>query len=70
VGKATTSSQEGFDNDGMIWVLENASSTDGNVAPRARIIGNTTLLGNPVGLDFDGRSLYVDEKSKKPCLAF
>jgi hypothetical protein len=70
VGEATTTSQEGFDNDGMIWVLENASSADGDVAARARIVGNNTQLGNPVGIDFDGSSLYVAEKAKSLVLRF
>lgn len=70
VGKATTTSQAGFDNDGMIWILENASSANGNVSARARLIGNNTLLGNPVGLDFDGSSLYVAEKAKSLVMRF
>jgi hypothetical protein len=70
VGAATTLDQDGFDNDGMIWVLEQASSADGNVSAKARIIGSDTQLGNPVGIDFDGSSLYVAEKAKSLVLRF
>jgi hypothetical protein len=70
VGKATTTSQAGFDHDGMIWVLENASNANGNVSPRARIVGSNTQLGNPVGLTFDGNALYVAEKAKSLVLRF
>jgi hypothetical protein len=70
VGHATSLGQEGFDNDGMIWVLENASQANGNVTPRARIAGASTLLGNPVGLALDGSTLYVAEKAKSLILRF
>jgi hypothetical protein len=70
VGHATSLDQAGFDADGMIWVLENASRADGNVSARARIAGSNTLLGNPVGLVLDGSDMYVAEKARSLILRF
>ncbi len=70
VGHATSVDQEGFYTDGMVWVLENASRADGNVSPKARLVGANTLLGNPVALTFDGTSLYVAEKANSLVLRF
>jgi hypothetical protein len=70
VGYITAINETGFDTDGMIWVLENASRANGNVTPKARIAGSNTLLGNPVALTFDGTSLYVAEKANSLVLRF
>jgi hypothetical protein len=70
VGRITATNETGFDMDGMIWMLENASSADGDISPKARLAGPNTLLGNPVALTFDGTSLYVAEKAKSLVLRF
>lgn len=70
VGKATTTSQTGFDTDGVVWVIGNASTADGNVIAKARLAGSNTLLGNPVGLALHGDDLYVAEKAKSLVLRF
>ncbi|MEZ5534570.1 MAG: hypothetical protein R3F02_02995 [Thiolinea sp.] len=53
----------GVANDGRIYVIENASSAEGVTELRLELAGAQTLLGNPVDLAFDGRNLYVAEKS-------
>jgi hypothetical protein len=70
IGHATLVDHEGFDSDGMIWVLENASNANGNVTAKARLVGANTLLGNPVGLVLSGSDLYVAEKAKSLVLRF
>jgi hypothetical protein len=70
VGHATSLNQEGFDTDGMIWVLENASNANGDITAKARLAGANTLLGNPVGLALHGDDLYVAEKAKSLVLRF
>jgi hypothetical protein len=57
-------------NDGQLFVINNASSANGNVAVTAQIGGNNTLLGNPVDITFDGNNLYVAEKSNDVILRF
>lgn len=57
-------------NDGQLFVIENASSASGNVPVRTQIVGDNTLLGNPVDITFDGNSLYVAEKSNDVILRY
>lgn len=74
VGSVTT----GANDDGAIFVINKASSADGMVAPAVNIgDGNTTLnaasadeLGNPVDITFDGKNLYVAEKTKDQLYRF
>lgn len=70
VGLAASVNEEGFDTDGMIWVLENASSANGDVTAKARLAGSNTLLGNPVGLALHGDDLFVAEKARSLILRF
>ena len=70
VGAATTAEQPGFKNDGSLYVLENASTASGNVAPRRVVEGRWTLLGNPVDLILNGSEVRVAEKAGDFLLVF
>ena len=70
VGAATTVDQPGFQRDGSIYVLENASSADGNTEPRRVVEGRWTLLGNPVDIILNGSELRVAEKAGDFLLVF
>ena len=70
VGAATTADQAGFDVDGKVFVLEDASTLSGAAQVRAQIAGPATLLGNPVGAAWDGSHLYITEKTKDVVLRF
>ena len=70
VGAATTSSQPGFKNDGSLYVLENASTANGNVSPRRVVEGRWTLLGNPVDIILTGDEVRVAEKAGDFLLVF
>ena len=56
--------------DGSLYVIDNASSASGVVAPRASIAGAATALGNPVDLAFDGAHAYIAEKSNDQVLIY
>lgn len=56
--------------DGSLYVIENASTASGEVAPRATIAGSETALGNPVDLAFDGMHAYIAEKSNDQVLVY
>ena len=56
--------------DGQLFVIDNASTANGNVAVRALIGGPRSTLGNPVDITFDGEDLYVAEKTKDTVLRF
>ncbi len=70
VGSATTADEPNFDTDGSVFVIANASLVDGGAEVQAQLTGPNTLLGNPVGLAFDGASLFVTERSKDVVLRF
>ncbi len=70
VGAATTPEQPGFKNDGSLYVLENASTADGNATPRRVVEGRWTLLGNPVDLILNGDEVRVAEKAGDFLLVF
>ena len=70
VGSATTADQPDFAADGKIFVIENASAADGLTEVRLQIAGPSTLLGNPVGVAFDGTHLFVTERTKDAVLRF
>ena len=74
VGAATTADQAGFDTDGKVLILGNASSADGSTEAKAALVGPNTLLGNPVGAAFDssgnGADLFITEKTKDVVLRF
>lgn len=53
----------GVATDGRIYVIENASGADGVTDLMLELAGSQTKLGNPVDLAFDGKALYVAEKS-------
>ncbi len=56
--------------DGQLFVIDNASTANGNVMVRAQIGGPRSTLGNPVDITFDGEDLYVAEKTKSTVLRF
>lgn len=56
--------------DGAIFVIDNASIADGNVAVSRQISGPATLLGNPVDIVLSGTDLRVAEKSNDAVLVF
>ena len=60
----------GSNSDGQLFVIDNASTANGNVAVRAQIGGPNSTLGNPVDITFDGEDLYVAEKTKDTVLRF
>ncbi len=70
VGSATTADEPGFAADGKVFVLGNASAADGPTEVRLQIAGPGTLLGNPVGVAFDGINLFVTERTKDAVLRF
>ena len=56
--------------DGHLWVIENASSAEGNTAVALHITGTASMLGNPVDIAWDGSGLYVAEKANDMILYF
>ena len=70
VGSATTADQNNFKSDGSVFTLENVSAADGETEIGVYLAGENTLLGNPVGLDFDGEALYVTERTRDLVLRF
>ena len=70
VGAATTADQPGFSADGKVFVLENASTAEGETEVKAQLAGPNTMLGNPVGAAFDGSDLFITEKTKDTVLRF
>lgn len=63
VGSATNAS------DGQLFVVNNASTANGNVAVTG-IAGANSKLGNPVDITYDGANLYVAEKSNNLVMRF
>ncbi len=70
VGAAITSDEPGFDTDGKLLVIEQVATAEGETEVMLQVSGSDTLLGNPVGLAFDGTDLFVAEKSKDVVLRF
>ena len=70
VGSATTADQPGFDTDGKVFVLADASNAEGNTEVQAQLAGADTLLGNPTGIAFDGENLFVTERTRDVVLRF
>ena len=70
VGSATTADQTGFDSDGSVLVIAAPNLAEGPTEVQLVLAGANTLLGNPVGLAFDGTNLYVSEKTKDVILRF
>lgn len=70
VGEATTADEPGFNTDGKLFVLEAASTAEGDTEASLELSGPDSLLGNPVGIAFDGNDLYVAEQSKDVVLRF
>jgi hypothetical protein len=56
--------------DGAIFVIDNASSVDGNVSVSRSISGPNSTLGNPVDIILSGTDLRVAEKSNNAILVF
>ena len=70
VGAATTADQAGFDMDGKVFLIDNASAADGETEVKAQLTGPSTMLGNPVGAAFDGTDLFITEKTRDSVLRF
>ena len=56
--------------DGSIFVINNASSAEGNVTVARSIAGPNSMLGNPVDITLSGTDLRVAEKSNDAILVF
>ena len=56
--------------DGAIFVIDGASTADGDVVPMRSIAGAATLLGNPVDIILSGADLRVAEKANDRLLVF
>ena len=70
VGSATTAEEPNFDTDGSVFVITDASAAAGETEVQVQVAGPNTMLGNPVGLAFDGTNLFVTEKTKDVVLRF
>lgn len=70
VGAATTTDQPGFDSDGALLVIDNASRADGATDVGLRIYGPASLLGNPVSLVKRGDDMFVAENGLDLLLRF
>ena len=70
VGSATTADESGFGTDGSVFVIAEASAAAGETEVRLQLAGPNTMLGNPVGLAFDGANLFVTEKTRDLVLRF
>lgn len=72
VGAATTAngSAAGFKTDGKLYVLTDASTLDGTVAPQIVLSGPQTQLGDPVDLVINGRDVLVADKANDVVLIF
>lgn len=53
----------GSADDGKLYVIDNASSADGQITAATTFKGPNTRLGNPVDLQLDGTDLRVAEKA-------
>lgn len=56
--------------DGQLFVMTNASTSEGNQTVSVQIGGPASMLGNPVDVVFDGTYAYVAEKSNDMVLRF
>ena len=70
VGTRTTPEQEGFAEDGAIYVIHDASAEDGTVIPGRILEGPATLLGNPLDVVLNGTEARVAEKAGDKLLVF
>lgn len=69
-GPAKDSDEPGFNTDGKLLLLENASRADGETEVRAQLAGPNSALGNPSDLAFDGSDIYVGDKALDAVLRF
>lgn len=56
--------------DGQIFTIADAMMVSGSVPVTTRILGEATMLGNPVDVVFDGSSIYVAEKANDLVLRY
>lgn len=56
--------------DGSLYAFRAASTLSGSVTPDVTISGPSTLLGNPVDVQFDGAEVRVAEKSNSAILVY
>ena len=69
-GPAKDSDEPGFDTDGKLFVIENASQAEGKTEVKAQLSGPNSGLGNPSDLTLDDSSLYVGDKAQDTVLRF
>ena len=55
--------QAGSDDDGKLYVIEDASTADGEVTAALTLKGDKTRLGNPVDLQLTGTDVRIAEKA-------
>ncbi len=55
--------EAGSDDDGKLYVVDNASTADGQVIATTTIKGDQTRLGNPVDLQLTGTDVRIAEKA-------
>ncbi|WP_162485747.1 hypothetical protein [Deinococcus deserti] len=70
VGAAIDRDQSNFDSDGAILVLSGIRQLTGEAPVRLRISGPKSLLGNPVGVAFDGSALFVADRARHTLMRF
>ena len=70
VGAASAVQGAGFENDGAIYIIENASRVGGEVQPSKIIQGPSTRLGNPVDLIITGSELRVADNVSDALIVF
>ena len=70
VGAATTSDQPGFDSDGAIFLVKNASKVSGPTPVSLWLHGPDSLLGNPVSVAARGDDVFVGENGLDLLLRF
>ena len=70
VGAANAVQGAGFENDGSIYVIDNASRVGGEVQPAKIITGPATRLGNPVDIILTGSELRVADNVQDVMLVF
>lgn len=69
-GPGRTSDQEGFNSDGKVFVIDEASTASGFHNVTLQLSGAASLLGNPSDIAVDGNTVYVSEKALDLVLRF
>jgi hypothetical protein len=69
-GAAKNSDEAGFDSDGKLFILETASTANGNTEVSLQVSGVNSSLGNPADVIAVGDRIYVAEKALDVVLRF